>query len=220
MKTLLSKKSITPPSVLPITALALAALLAPGAVRADPAAAIRLTCNQSGQAVLDVQFAGPRYADSLSLRSYDGALVKDLVARSEQTLRFYGSSISAFMTVGKCVATPGRDTILVCEATSRPRGSDFIGASYQFQHTRALGGDFSESVSVDRGVNAETLKLTVTKRRVHDPLLGRDYTAAHLRLELVGQSPFGRFNLAEERTLGELVPEDRLTPWGTCAFTK
>lgn len=202
--------------------LSLAALLTPSAARADATAPTKLTCNESGEPVLEVQFGGARYADRLSLRSFEGDLVKSLVARSEQTLRFTGSSLSAFMSFGKCVATPGRDTLLSCEVTAAPRGSDFILATYQFSHFRSLGtsGEFSESVSVDRGVRAESLKLTVSKRRVHDTVLGRDYTAAHVRLELAGQSPFGRFNLAEERTLGELVPEDRLTPWGTCAFVK
>jgi hypothetical protein len=202
--------------------LALAALLLHQPARADATAPTKLTCSESGEAVFEAQFAGARYADRLSLRSFDGDLVKDLVSRSEQTLRFTGSSISAFVTVGKCVATPGRDTLLSCDATASPRGSDFILATYLFHHFRSLGtsGEFSESVSVDRPVKAERLKLTVSKRRVHDPLLGRDYTAAHVRLELAGQSSLGRFNLAEERTLGELVSEDRLTPWGTCAFVK
>lgn len=190
---------------------------------ADPAAPTKLVCNQSGATVFEAQFDGPRYADSFSLEGFDGDLVKPLLATSERAYSFTRSSLRASISVGKCTATPTGDTILSCTVTSTlPLGSDWILASYTFQHSRALGGrpEFNENVSVERWVQADSARLTVTKRRAYDPLLRRDYVAAHVRITLTGLGPFGRFNLTTERTLGELVAEDKLTPWETCAFVK
>lgn len=197
-----------------------AALFFPALAFADTP--IKLVCNESGTAVFEAQYGGPRYADRIFLQSFDGGLVKDLIARAEQSYRFTGSELNASLTVGTCVATPAGTTILTCEASSRPAGSDWILADYQFTHFRNIGTgtDFSETIQVERPVIAKSLRLVVTKQRAHDPVLGRDYTAAHVKLVMSGQSPFGSFSLTQERTLGELVAEANLTPWGTCAFTK
>lgn len=183
---------------------------------------IKLVCNESGTTVFETQYGGPRYADSIRLQSFDGALVRSLLAAAERSYHFTDSELTASISVGKCVATPAGPTILTCEADSLPTGSSWIIANYRFAHFRNIGpgADFSESIQVQRPVIAKSLRLVVTKKRAHDPLLGRDYTAAHVKLVLSGQSPFGAFSLTEERTLGELVAEANLTPWGTCAFTK
>lgn len=186
------------------------------------AAATRLVCNQSGSTIFEAQYSGPRYADSIHLQSFDGALVKPLLAASERGFRFTGSELTASLTVGRCVATPASTTLLTCETTSLPAGSDWILAEYQFTHFRNIGAssDFSETIQVQRPVLAKSLRLVVTRERAYDPVLKRDYTAAHLKLVLSGQSPFGPFNLTEERNLGELVAAADLTPWGTCAFVE
>lgn len=197
-----------------------AGLLVPALASADTP--IKLVCNESGTTVFETQYGGPRYADRIYLQGFDGALVKDLIAPAEATYRFTGSELSASISVGKCVATPASTTILTCEVNTLPPGADWIIADYQFTHFRTIGAgtDFSESIQVQRPVIAKSLRLVVTKQRAHDPILKRDYTAAHIKLVMSGQSPFGSFSLTQERTLGELVAEANLTPWGTCAFTK
>jgi hypothetical protein len=189
--------------------------------QADTSTQTRLLCNQSGVPVLEIQYDGPRYADSLNLTSFDGAMVTKLVSTAERTLKFSGSHLSASFNVGSCVATPTADTLLTCESTSAPTGTDWIIARYDFQHYRPVGrAGFHENVSVERDLRAEKLKLTVTRKRVYDPVLRRYYNAANLKLELSGQSPFASFSLVEERLFGELVSESELSPWERCAFVK
>lgn len=182
----------------------------------------RFVCNESGTTVFETQYSGPRYADHIHLQSFDGTLVKSLLAASERGFRFTGSELTANLSVGRCVATPASTTLLTCDATSLPVGADWIIADYQFTHVRNLGTgtDFSETVQVDRPVIAKTLRQVVTRERTYDPILKRDYTAAHIKLVLSGQSAFGSFNLTAERTLGELVAAADLNPWGTCAFVE
>jgi hypothetical protein len=171
--------------------------------------------------VLDVQYAGPRYADSVHLHSFDGAMVKKLVSSAEQTLKFNGSHIGASLNVGSCVATPTRDTILTCDVDVTAGGISWIIANYDFSHYRPVGrSGFNENVSVERDLRGQSLHLTVTKKRVYDSVLKRYYTAAQLKLTLTGESPFASFSLVEERLLGEIVAESELSPWERCAFVK
>lgn len=209
-----------PLSVLGTALAALAALLATSPASADTAPT-RLVCNQAGAQVFQVQFGGPRYADSFSVHSFDGNLIKKLLTAGELGFTFGSSSIRGSLSVGRCTATPaGRDVILSCSATSAA-GRDWVFGTYQFQHGRKIGAtDFYEDITVERGLSIDSMRLTVKKQRAYDPVLRRDYTAAHLTLELDGQSPFASFSMKDERTLGELVSEDRLTPWETCAFVK
>lgn len=190
--------------------------------QADTSTPTKLVCNQSGVAVLEIQYDGPRYADSLNLTSFDGAMVSKLVSSSEKTLKYGGSHISASVSVGSCTATPtAADTILTCDVAVTPRGLGWIIARYDFQHYRPVGrSGFNENVSVERDLRGERLHVTVTKKRVYDSVLRRYYTAANLKLELSGESPFASFSLVEERLLGELVAESELSPWERCAFVK
>lgn len=199
---------------------ALAALLFASPASAGTAPT-RLVCNQAGAQVFEVQFDGPRYADSFNVHSFDGNLIKTLLTAGERGFTFGSSTIRGNFTMGNCTATPAaRDVILSCSVSSVP-GSDWAFGSYQYQHSRKIGAtDFYEDITVERGMRIDTLRLTVKKQRAYDPVLRRDYTAARLVLEIDGQSPFASYSLKEESTLGELVTEDRLTPWQTCAFIK
>lgn len=208
------------PAPLFVLAPALTTLLCGSPAAADTAPT-RLRCNQSGAQVFEVEFGGPRYADSFSVHSFDGNLIKKLLTAGELGFTFGSSSIRGHLSMGRCTATPAaRDVILSCSPTSAP-GRDWVFGTYQFQHSRKIGAtDFYEDITVERGLRIDSMRLTVKKQRTYDPVLRRDYTAAHVTLELDGQSPFASFSLKDERTLGEIVPEDRLTPWETCAFVK
>lgn len=206
---------------IPAAVPALAALLFSLPASADTAPT-RMVCNQAGTQVFEVQFGGSRYADRFNVHSFDGNLIKKLLTAGELGFTFGSSTIGGYLSMGRCTATPGgRDVILSCSVTSAPAGSDWAFGTYRFQHSRKIGAtDFYEDITVERGLRIDSMRLTVKKQRVYDPVLRRDYTAARLTLELDGQSPFASYSLKEERTLGEIVPEDRLTPWETCAFVK
>jgi hypothetical protein len=196
-------------------------LLAPPG-RAHATGETKLVCNQSGVPVFEAQYDGPRYADSFNVRSFDGKLVSKLLSLTETGLRISDSSITSHMTVGNCVATPtASDTILSCVTTPSPRGTDWIISRYQFAFDRTIGRtSFYENVNIERDLRVDSLRLTVSKKRVYDSVLKRYYTAAHVKLELSGQSAFSSFAFTDERTLGELVPESELSPWERCAFVK
>lgn len=201
--------------------LMLAALTAPLPLAVAEAAETRFVCNQSGSPVLAVQYDGPRYADSISLSDFDGSLVRKLLSAAERSLRLGGSHIQASLRFGSCTATPTASPLLRCDVTAGS-GLGWAIATYDFNYSRSIGsgGTFYENVSIERGFVVERIQLSVTKQRAYDPVLRRDYTAAHVRLDLAGRSPFASVTLTEERTLGELVPEAELNDWNRCAFVK
>ncbi len=182
----------------------------------------RLRCNQSGSEAVNIQFDGPRYADAIALTVFDGSLIQPLLAPSERSLTLTDSSFSAFLSVGACTATPGAsDTVLRCEVTPRG-GATWVMGRYGFHASRSIGprGEFSETLGIERDLQVDQLLLTVHKRVARDPVLGRNYTAAFVRLTLTGRSAFSSFSYTTERNAGELVPEAELNPWGRCAFVK
>ena len=182
----------------------------------------RLLCNQSGSEAVNIQFNGPRYADAIALHAFDDSLIQPLLAPSERSLTLSDSSFSAFLSVGGCTATPGAsDTVLRCDATVRG-GTTWVIGRYGFHASRSIGprGEFSETLGIERDLQVDQLVLSVHKRVARDPVLGRNYTAAFVRLTLAGRSAFSSFSYTTERNAGELVPEADLNPWGRCAFVR
>lgn len=181
---------------------------------------MRLICNQSGGETVNIQFDGPRYADAIQIKAYDAALIGPLLTSAERSLSLSDSSFSAFIQVGGCTATPAAtDTVLRCDATPRS-GATWALARYGYHASRSIGprGEFSETLGIDRDLQVDSLVISVNKRLVRDPVLGKNYTAAMLRLTMTGRTAFSSFSYTTERNVGELVAESDLNPWSRCAF--